>query len=173
MQMSENAIFQGALVYTQMGYPVFPCVPDKKQPLTRHGFKDATTDWDQITEWWMKWPNANIGLPTAGMIVIDVDGPDNLWPEDPSQHFDISESVISNTPSGGTHYIFQSPPWNEYRNTSGQIAPKVDTRANGGYIIAVPSIVNGIQYEYVKGNALNRPLFELPLPPGWLMDLLV
>lgn len=34
------------------GIAVFPCKPwPDKLPLTKHGFKDATTDLDQITAW--------------------------------------------------------------------------------------------------------------------------
>jgi len=168
-----NAIFKAALSYAKMNYPVFPCVPGKKQPLTRHGFKDATTDKSQIIEWWTKWPNANIGLPTAGMVVVDVDGSNNSWPQDPDHYSDLYEAAISKTPSGGKHYIFRQPLGIECRSTSGRIAAKVDTRATGGYIVAVPSIVNEITYQYMEGNALNRPLAELPFPPNWLMDLLV
>ncbi len=47
---------------------------------TRHGFLDATTDRGQITAWWTARPDANIGMPTAGLLVVDVDGADNPWP---------------------------------------------------------------------------------------------
>src|SRR4051794_23138325 len=58
------------------GVPVFPCVPDGKQPLTKHGFHDATTDLAQVHRWWRRTPRANIGVPTgatAGVVVVDVD----------------------------------------------------------------------------------------------------
>ena len=45
-----------ALAYARHGWPVFPCKPGSKEPATRHGFKDATTDPDKITWWWRRQP---------------------------------------------------------------------------------------------------------------------
>jgi len=173
MLVQETKSLAAALFYTQMDYPIFPCAPGKKHPLTTNGFKDATTNEEQIREWFTKWPDANLGMPTAGMIVVDIDGSDNPWPQDPDQRFDLSKAVISKTPSGGTHYIFRQPPGLEYHNTIGQISEKVDTRASGGYILVPPSIIGGIYYKYMKGSALDCPLAELPTPPDWIMELLV
>ena len=47
--------------------------------MTEHGFKDAVTDPDQIEVWWIDHPEANLGLATAGMLVVDVDGKRNRW----------------------------------------------------------------------------------------------
>src|SRR5262245_31305484 len=47
-----------------------------KTPLTTHGFKDATTDKKKIEEWWTRWPDANIGIPTGlatGWTIVDED----------------------------------------------------------------------------------------------------
>lgn len=66
-----------ALRFAELGYAVFPCAPGRKQPLTARGFLDATTDADQIEAWWTKYPEANVAIPTAGLVIIDVDGPDN------------------------------------------------------------------------------------------------
>ncbi len=53
---------------------MFPCVPNAKQPLTGRGFHDATTDAETIIQWWQLHPTANVGIPTEGLVVIDVDG---------------------------------------------------------------------------------------------------
>jgi hypothetical protein len=66
-------MLESALRYAEQGYPVFPCAPGRKQPLTPNGLLDATTDLDQIEAWWTATPNANIGLVTNGLLVIDVD----------------------------------------------------------------------------------------------------
>ena len=72
-----NDLLAGALRYAELGYPVFPCALGRKQPVTSRGFLEATTDTSQIEAWWAKYPKANIGIPTTGLVVIDVDGPDN------------------------------------------------------------------------------------------------
>jgi hypothetical protein len=52
-----------ALYYATLGYPIFPCVPTKKKPLTANGWKDATVDAAHIRNWYTKTSTANIGLP--------------------------------------------------------------------------------------------------------------
>ena len=47
-----------------------------KHPLTPNGLKDATTNPEQIRNWWTRWPYANIGIVTgkvSGIVVVDVD----------------------------------------------------------------------------------------------------
>jgi hypothetical protein len=41
-----------------------------------HGLKDASSDPAQLTGWWRRWPQANIGLVTGELAeVLDIDGP--------------------------------------------------------------------------------------------------
>ena len=48
-----NAPIDYAIDYALLrGWPVFPCKPANKQPLTEHGVKDASTDPDVIRAWW-------------------------------------------------------------------------------------------------------------------------
>ena len=70
-----NGLGAGAAWYARHGFPVFPCQPRAKKPLTPHGFKDATTDLARVAAWWRKWPDANIGMRTgaaSGLLVLDV-----------------------------------------------------------------------------------------------------
>ncbi len=46
-----DATLRQALAYARHGWPVFPCLPGLKIPATTHGFRDASTDEQQITEW--------------------------------------------------------------------------------------------------------------------------
>ena len=46
-----DATLRQALAYARHGWPVFPCLPGQKIPATRHGYRDATTDPQQITDW--------------------------------------------------------------------------------------------------------------------------
>ena len=74
-----NNLYEAALRYAELGYRVFPCAPGNKNPLTEHGFHDATTDAEQIECWWEENPTANVGLATEGLLVVDVDGASNPW----------------------------------------------------------------------------------------------
>ena len=42
--MPRPELLSAAIRYAELGYPVFPCAPCGKVPITVHGFKDATTD---------------------------------------------------------------------------------------------------------------------------------
>ena len=158
-------MLQAALRYAKLGYPVFPCVPGGKAPATPHGFLDATTDAGQIETWWTARPDANIGMPTAGLLVVDVDGADNPWPGEDLEG--LGDCPLSMTPRGGRHYIFRQPAGKSWSSTAGRLAPKVDTRANGGYIVLPPSIVGGKPYRW-GGDFEIRPA-DLPEPPAWLV----
>ena len=128
------------------GVSVFPCVPGQKRPLTARGFHDASTDLAQIKEWWARWPEANLGLPTgavSGVVVVDVDV---------REHVDGRESmrraldarlvgmpvftVVS--PSGGRHGYYPATPDVVQRSWQAARAG-VDFRGDGGYIVIPPS----------------------------------
>lgn len=162
-----------ALEYIEAGIPVFPCLPGSKKPMAESsGFKDATVDPDQIERWWTGCPKANIGIPTgqaSGLIVIDVDGADNSWPNDPIFEELLSSSVVVRTPRGGVHYIFVMPEGKNYRNTASLIAKNVDTRGDGGYILAGGSEANGKKYDTVIGSLTDD---SLCLPPKEIIALL-
>jgi Bifunctional DNA primase/polymerase, N-terminal len=56
---------------------VFPCAG--KEPLTQHGFYDATADLEAIRRMWDRYPDAGIATPTGdGMLVLDVDDAEDL-----------------------------------------------------------------------------------------------
>ena len=70
-----DAILRRALAYAHRGWPVFPCLPGQKIPATRHGFRDATTDEQQITDWFGHGASWNLAIATGapGPDVLDVD----------------------------------------------------------------------------------------------------
>lgn len=151
-----------ALKYAEMGYAVFPCVPGQKRPATPNGFKDALTDTARIENYWARCPQANVAISTAGVLVVDVD-PGGIWP--PREHaMDLAGVPQTQTPRGGMHYWFRGDP--AFRCTASKIAPHVDTRADGGYVLAPPSIVGGKRYTPIFDLV---PIKELPPAPPWLV----
>ena len=70
-----DATLRRALAYAARGWPVFPCQPGQKIPATTHGYRDATTDPDQITAWFSRHPGRNLAIATGapGPDVLDVD----------------------------------------------------------------------------------------------------
>jgi Bifunctional DNA primase/polymerase, N-terminal len=63
-----------ALALAERGLVVFPCWPNRKTPICKHGFKEATTDREVITEWWSNHPSANIAVATGRKSGIFVAG---------------------------------------------------------------------------------------------------
>src|SRR5579871_376268 len=93
MAATNRTFLEAALRYAELGYRVFPCAPGDSNPLTEHGFYDATTDAVQIERWWSLYPDANVAA--AGLLVVDVDpledGAANPWPpDDPDKHLDLA-----------------------------------------------------------------------------------
>lgn len=165
-------LLSAAIRYAELGYAVFPCAPGGSVPITQHGFLDASTDLDVIRAWWARHSEANIGLATTGLLVIDIDGADNPWPSTPEQLAEMQDAPMSITPRGGSHHVFRQPDGVDLRCTTGVIAPKVDTRANGGYIVVPPSRRLQGPYHWIEGMELDIPREQLPLPPGWLIEAL-
>ena len=60
----------------------------------------------------------------------------------------------------------RQPAGKAWSSTASRIAPKVDTRANGGYIVLPPSVVGGKPYRWTE-NLETCPA-DLPEPPAWL-----
>lgn len=124
---------------SQFGWPVFPLAPGEKRPITRHGHKDATTDPDQVRRWWLDTPNANIGLPTGILFdVVDIDVPNGSMAWADLQRSGACPDIhgLVNTSSGGTHaYILPTGGG----NLAGSIAPGIDYRGKGGFVVCPPS----------------------------------
>ena len=135
------------------------------------------TDAAQIERWWSRHPRANVGIAAEGMLVIDIDGADNPWPGDPEHAADLAGAgAIALTPRGGRHYLFRRPEGKSWKCSTSRLAPGVDVRTDGGYIVAAPSEIEEGPYRWGEGLELDDPLGQLPDPPAWLaaaLDALV
>lgn len=158
-----------ALDYADRGWRVFPTAG--KIPRTPRGCLDATTDRDQVAEWWRMWSTADIGVATGHrLVVLDVDGEpgaDTLH-ELERAHEEIPRTVAAITGSGsGAHYFLAATV--EVRNSAGLLGAGVDVRGDGGYVIVPPSShKSGRRYEW------NSPPDECEVAPlpAWLLALL-
>jgi hypothetical protein len=68
-------------------------------------------------------------------------------------------------PSGGWHLYFTAPEGSDFRNTADAIGPMIDTRANGGYVVAAGSVTAAGAY----GVLHDEPVQPLP---RWIARLL-
>ncbi|HEX7021971.1 MAG TPA: bifunctional DNA primase/polymerase, partial [Trueperaceae bacterium] len=131
-----------ALAYVRMGYPVLPCVPATKTPLTRHGLKNATLRPELVRLWWQHAPNANLGLlPPKGVLVLDADSGSagDRWE---ASHAEVRAAPRARTPGGGAHYYLRlsEPSGLKARVKAGPEDAPVDVRGLGrAYVLAPPS----------------------------------
>jgi hypothetical protein len=169
VSVADRPHLEVALEYAGLGYKVFPLADGSKIPRAgSNGCTGATTDEAQIRAWWAERPSANIGLATEDLMVIDIDGPENLWPNDQDKASDLLAAPLSFTPNGGKHFFYRQPPGKAYSCTAKKLAPAVDTRANGGYVVVPPSRLKKGSYQFAEGMEL--PAFnDLPEPPEWLV----
>lgn len=175
--MRPGTLGHAALSYARNNIKIFPtwwttngvcqcadrdtCGSPAKHPLVAWR-TETTANPDTIRAWWQRWPNANIGLPAGDnqLAIIDVDprhdGNTSLtelaaWCD--TYGVDLYATRIIRTGSGGSHFYFHAP--HGGIKTAGRTfrLPGVDTRGNGGYVVAPPSIhACGQPYEIVHNN---------------------
>lgn len=158
------SLLEAALFLSQQ-WPVFACGAEKR-PVTPNGLKDATTDPAELRDQFRKAGAAMIGVPTgerSGFIVVDLDvkeGANGLEWLAANDHR-LPRTRTHRTRSGGKHLLFSIPDGRAIRNSASKVAPGVDVRGQGGYVIVPPSP----GYEIVDDS--------MPADmPAWLVDLL-
>jgi hypothetical protein len=142
-----------ALAFAMRGWPVLPCQPGQKIPATPHGYRDATTDRQQITEWFGRHPDWNLAIATGapGPDVLDVDeygaagnGYAAFRKLRCAGLLDGTSTYVR-TPSGGMHAYFTGS-----RQRNGHLAVHhLDFRSQGGYVLAPPSVIEGKPYQVI------------------------
>jgi hypothetical protein len=161
------------IAYAELGWPVLPLEERGKRPngrLVRHGLQNATTDCSVIKGWWRAAPNSNIGIATGrGLLVLDEDG--DIGADSRAalerKHGQLPDTPRSVTGGGGGHWYFSVD--RHVANSAGQLAPGLDVRGDGGYVVAAPSVhSSGRTYEWdlAPGDVPIAPA------PAWLLRLL-
>ena len=151
------------------GFRVFPLKPNDKTPAIDEWQNRASTDVNQICDWWSKGNReCNIGIATGnGLIVIDLDvkkGDNGIvaW-DDLTRDQNVPKTLSVATPSGGVHHYFHTS--RTHRNTAGKLAKGIDTRGDGGYVVAPPSQTDIGKYWFTNEN-------EIAQLPEFLEDML-
>jgi hypothetical protein len=186
--LEVSALLEGALALARRGLKVFPlhtalplddgrlvcscgrlrCDSPAKHPsrLVRGGFHGASLLEDVICQWWRGAPDANIGLVTGDVIVLDVDerdGGDRSLKELEDRHGELPPTWRALT-GGGVHVYF-APPAIPITNSTKLLGAGLDVRGVGGYVVAPPSLhISGRRYAWsVDHHPDETPLAPMPV----------
>ncbi|MFD7017937.1 bifunctional DNA primase/polymerase [Streptomyces sp. NPDC059161] len=151
--------------------------------LPGHGVHDATTDPSAVralfaTAPWATGYGIACGRPPHHLIGIDLDTkPPAADSTAALQHlalghlFTIPETVVVITPSGGRHIWLTGPPDAVVPNSASRLAPGIDIRGSGGYLVGPGSLSSRGVYRLAPGTAhlgpapCPRALLDLLTPP--------
>lgn len=187
----RNRNLEAALAYAlRLGLPIFPvhglrgkvcdcgnvdCHSPGKHPYTPQGLKDASNEEGIIREWWLRWPNANIGMPTgerSGIFVMDIDLPDGETSLATLIETNGATPItpIQTTGSGGRQFFFAYPYEPIVRNSASKIGVNIDIRGEGGYVVLPPSWhITGRSYKWGDDTKIGN--LDLADAPDWLIKL--
>jgi hypothetical protein len=161
----RKALLHNAVRYAEHGWPVF-LLGRTKRPLancdlcrtvvadhdaeacpclTCHGFYAATTDPERLTAMCTANPGGMLAIRTgtvSGLAVVDID-PRNGGALDPAL---MPRTACVATGGGGWHLYYRHPGGTLAPAMTGR--PGVDVKADGGYVVAPPSIHPGSGQPY-------------------------
>ena len=122
-----------ALDLADRGIPVFPCL-DNKAPAVPGGFHAASTDPVEIQRMFALPGAVLVGMPTGKVSDIDVlDRDPRHGSEDWGRRLTLPPTRVHATRGGGWHHYYKHAPG--LGCSVSRIAPGVDVRADGGYVI--------------------------------------
>jgi len=153
-----------AAAAARRGWAVFPCRPGDKRPAVPDWEHRACADPALVARYWPSARhNPGIAAGPSGLVVIDLDPPDGRARlEDLGGGIPATFTVATARP-GGEHLYFAMPAGRVIRNSAGKIAPRVDVRGAGGYVIGPGAVVGGRAYR------ITRDCPPAPMP-AWLAE---
>lgn len=159
-----------ALDLARRGFNVFPLIPNGKIPLISGWQSKATTDPIQIAQWWTEEPQANIGVATERLLVVDIDprkgGGETMKALRLTE--DFPETLVSATAGGGAHIIFTLPDGETVAGGTNKLGQGIDIKAHGGLIVAPGSTIDGKVYRWFPDRGPDD--IEPAEAPQWIRD---
>lgn len=196
MTTQTTTLIRAALDYAARGWHVIPLRPGTKRPARPNHTAEtcdhsdprctsghtnwetrATTDPTRIETAWTAHRSWGIGIACgpSHLVVIDLDtakdgrpsGAESLARLTADAGEELPPTWVVTTPSGGTHHYYQHPEGGaRLPNTAGRLGPGIDTRAQGGYVVAPPTALP------VGAYTAGPPPDEVPTLPPWFSHLL-
>jgi hypothetical protein len=152
-------------------WQLFPVRAKGKEPLIDDWPNQASTDPTRLKFWLRRFPGCNWAAATglgSGFFVLDVDGEEGLHS---LAQFERSGKSLPETltvrTGRGSHLYFAYPDKNIIRNSAAKLAPGLDIRGAGGYVVIPPSVhFSGSVYGFVREDCAIAPA------PEWLLGML-
>jgi hypothetical protein len=142
-------LLKAARWYAGHGLRIHPLRRGTKLPILEEWQHRATTDAGTIEGWFREWPDAGVGIVTgagSGVFVVDVDprhGGDDSVDDLIAKHGELPETWIVHTANGGRHLYIRHPGGHVGNRTG--LWPGVDLRGDGGYVVAPPTVLDGLR----------------------------
>ena len=172
----------------------FSCVPAKlgakrppvewKKYQTAFPTEEEISRWDQEAEVQLGGA-AQIGIITGALsniVVLDVDGPEgHKWLRDTKAHLPLTVSAVSSPGDGidpdtrKVHYYYRHPgPTTTSVPTKVKFRPGLDSRGDGGFIMAPPSLHKaGHRYAWSQGlDPTKEGCPDIAPMPAWFLKAL-
>lgn len=170
-----------ALRYAGLGWrliPTYATGPKAKRPRIREWPTLASTATRHIENWYGTYSGEPGGCAfglacgaASGVFVVDVDTRDDglgRWEELVKKNGDLPAGPVGRPGGGGLHLYYAWPDGEAIANSAGTVAPGVDVRAEGGFVVLPPS-------PHPKGTTYAWGVAPwdapLPMPPAWLLKL--
>lgn len=151
---------------------MIPLRPRSKEALIKWTeYQTRLPTQEELSQWFTS-STANIAIVTgllSNIVVIDADGPiGKAWLKTKNL-----TSPITALTGHGLQLVFRHPgPGIKVCNSASEVAPGIDVRGDGGYIVAAPSIhPNGRRYTWARAITVST-VKDLPSLPTWLLTRL-
>ena len=136
--------------------PVFPVITGAKTPAVANWQQWASADTWSLIEGWPSHAN-NYGVRCGEIVVIDVDAHKGGLASLASLGT-LPPTYTVSTPRGGKHFYFRPPAGARFGNSVEKLAPGIDVRGAGGYVVGPGSEVGGRPYVIET----DVPIADLP-----------
>jgi hypothetical protein len=158
-------MFHPSSEYLQKGLSVVPLRENGKCPAIKiKEFLERLPTMGELVHWFQHGTRLNIGIVTgsvSNLVVVDADTRDAA-----NRFWKIAPTTAISRTRKGFHFLYQHP--GDTVKSGVRVCEGTDLRADGGYIVAPPSTVDGHQYGWVEGFELEETK-DLPVfNPAWI-----
>jgi hypothetical protein len=134
----ENLTLKWARKYLKLKWSIIPIRAKGKEPLVKwEEFQERQPTLNEVTQWLSNWSQMNLGIVTgsiSSLAVVDLDGIEGVQY---GNHISCVSGIINRTGNGKQVFYKWQP---GIKNSVKKVAPGVDIRGEGGFVVVAPSI---------------------------------